>query len=95
MRRVRGAFITSTPTVFVGKTSKSKDYRKDTLNEKPVSNTPGLTSALKVGQNPINDERKTKRSYSPRPKRANSTANPKPERKSQHEASRLQPQGSR
>ena len=41
VRRVRGAFITSTPTVFVGKTSKSKDYRKDTSNEKPVNNTPG------------------------------------------------------
>ena len=38
---VRGAFITSTPTVFVGKTSKSKDYRKDTSNEKPINNTPG------------------------------------------------------
>ena len=41
VRRVGGAFITSTPTVFVGKTSKSKDYRKDTSNEKPVNNTPG------------------------------------------------------
>ena len=41
VRRVRGAFITSTPTVFVGKTSKSKDYKKDTSNEKPVNNTPG------------------------------------------------------
>ena len=41
VRRVRGAFITSTPTVFVGKTSKSKDYRKDTSNEKPVNNMPG------------------------------------------------------
>ena len=38
--------------------------------------TTRLASALMVGQNPINDERKTKRSYSPRPKRANSTANP-------------------
>ena len=40
-RRVKGALITSTPTVFVGKTSKSKDYRKDTSNEKPVNNTSG------------------------------------------------------
>ena len=41
VRRVRDAFITSNPTVFVGKTSKSTDYRKDTSNEKPVNNTPG------------------------------------------------------
>ena len=41
VRRVRGAFITSTPTVFVGKTSKSKDYREGTSNGKPVNNMPG------------------------------------------------------
>ena len=40
-KELSGAFITSTPTVFVGKISKSKDYRKDTSNEKPVNNTPG------------------------------------------------------
>ena len=50
-------------------------------------------SALMVGQNRIINERKTKKSYSPRPKRASSTA--KSETKSQHEASRLKPQGRR
>ena len=65
--------ITSTSTVFVGYTNKSKDHRKDTSNEKPVNNTSG--QPLIAGPNPINDERKTKRSYSLRPKRAHSTAN--------------------
>ena len=47
-----------------------------------------LASALIVGQNPINHERKTKRSYSPR-KEQIAPPSPKPETKSQHEASRL------
>ena len=38
---VLGLFISYVNNVFVGKTSKSKDYRKDTSNEKPVNNTPG------------------------------------------------------
>ena len=50
--------------VSVGKTSKSKDYRKDTSNEKPVNNTPG--QRVDGSQNPINDETKVEmgRSYS-------------------------------
>ena len=50
-----------------------------------------LASALIVGPNPMNDERKTKRSYSPR-KGQIAPPTTKPETKYQHEASRLKPQ---
>ena len=47
-----------------------------------------LASAFIVGQNPIIMAEKTKRSYSPR-KGQITPPSPKPETKSQHEASRL------
>ena len=49
--RVRGALKTSTHAVFVGKTSKSKEYRKTPRTKNPP--TTHQARALMVGPNPI------------------------------------------
>ena len=54
-----------------------------------------LASALMVGQNPINDERKTRGHTAQDRKGQIAPQTPKPETKSQHEASHLKPQGRR
>ena len=94
VRRVRGAFITSTPTVFVGKTSKSKDYRKDTSNENPVNNTPGQPVDGRPKPPSMMKEKQRGRTTQDR-KGQITPQTPKSETKSQHEASRLKPQGRR
>ena len=56
IRRARGAFITSTPTVFVSRPVSQKTTGRTPRMKNP--STTCLASALTVGQNPINDERK-------------------------------------
>ena len=57
--------------------------------------TTRLASALILGQNPINDERKQRGRTAQDRKGQIAPQTPKPETKSQHEASRLKPQGRR